>query len=247
MKDMLMQIKAINKSGHKMIYYEAKDFPPFHYFQFPELAAFKYFFWMRTILSYPEYNKMQYEDHELHTILNKTGMEIIRNYNTTPSAEIWSVETINSTLRQIEYYANNEVFSRKETIEQIYDQLTRMIDHVKMEAEIGEKLLLNQKPLGNENYKLYFNELYLGHNTIMTEMDEVTTIFINHGILNYMITRDKRFCSYTRKYFENTMHKSTLISSVSEKERNKFFNILYQKIAHSKKNTLAIEPQPSML
>ena len=230
LEDMLLQATTIrNATKRKMIYYEAKDFPPFHYFQFPELASFKFFFWMRTILSYAEYNKLCFEDIDLKSSLLKISTNIIRTYNEIPCVEIWSLETINSTLRQIEYYMENNVFRTRERIVLVINELLQMLEHVKEEAEHGEKLIRGQKPLGNKNFQLFFNEVYLGHNTIMTECDEKDTIFINHGVLNYMMTRDKGFCAHTKKYFENTMKKSSLISSVNEKERNRFFNILITK------------------
>jgi hypothetical protein len=89
---------------------------------------------------------------------------------------------------------------------------------------------LGSKPTGNKNFQLFFNEVFLGHNTIMAETDGMKTVFINHGVLNYMITRDKDFCNYTKKSMENTMKKSSLISSVNEKERTRFFKILKDKI-----------------
>ena len=240
LKDMLLQAQAIQKASHKMIYYEAKDIPPFHHFQFPELAAFKYFFWMKTILAYPECSKMYYEDNDLKGVLHKTGTEILRTYNQIHSAEIWSIETVNITIRQIEYYREAGVFKKKESVDILYDQLLAMTDHIKYQAECGEKLLLNQNPLGNRNFQLYYNEVYLGHNTILTDADDIHSVFINHGVLNYMITRDKRFVDYTRKYFENTMSKSSLISSVNEKERTRFFNQLNQKVTQSR-NNLALQ------
>jgi hypothetical protein len=230
LKGMLQLVQFINAASQKKIIYEAKDFPPFHYFNFPELAAFKHFFWMKTILSTPECANMYYEDHDFTGVLKNTGLEIIRVYNQIPSVEIWSIETINTTIRQIEYYRETGWFRNKENIDLIYHQLGQMLDHVKEEATIGEKLLIKQRPLGNKTFELYCNEVYLGHNTIITETDHIDTVYINHGILNYMSTRDARFCAYTRKYFDNTLSKSTLISNTSEKERNRFFNILHQKI-----------------
>jgi transcriptional regulator with XRE-family HTH domain len=228
---LLAYAQSVNRGSRKMIYYEAKDFPPFHYFHFPELAAFKYFFWMKTILNYPECTRMHYEDNELGGILQKTGSEIMITYNQVPTAEIWSAETINSTVRQIEYYRDAGVFRKKESIDQLYGQLTALLDHVRDQAECGEKLALGQKPFGGPQFQLYYNEAYLGHNTIMTETDGVETVYINHGVLNLMMTHDKEFCTNTRRYFENTMKKSSLISGVNDKERHRFFNAMHEKIA----------------
>ena len=65
LEDMLMQLQMIADGEKVMMYYEAKDIPPFHHFQFPQLAAFKYFFWMKTILAYPSLSKEHFESHQL--------------------------------------------------------------------------------------------------------------------------------------------------------------------------------------
>lgn len=237
LQDMLLQLQTMLKTN-SLMYYEAKDFPPFHYFQFPELAAFKYFFWMRTILEYTEYNRMDFESHDLFDTLQKTGKQIINTYNQIPSIEIWSVETINSTLRQIQFYKDSGVFKRKETVLDLYNNVERMIDHIETQAEKGVKFQPGDDSNTGAEYKLYFNEVILGHNTIMSETPDSKTVFINHGVLNYMITRDKQFCDYTKKSLENIMRKSSLISAVSEKERNRFFHVLRDKIARKKQELL---------
>ena len=229
--DMLKQLQGIRSGESAMMYYEAKDIPPFHHFQFPNLAAFKYFFWMKTILAYPDLAKEKFESHQLARPLHETGRKIIEAYNNIPSTEIWSVETVNSTIRQIEYYRDAGVFGKKDSIAQLYEELNQLIDHLEKQAESGEKFAISKSPQGNKNnFHLYFNEVILGHNSILSVTNEQKTVFINHGVLNYMITSDNRFCDYTKKSMENIMRKSSLISSVSEKERNRFFHVLKEKI-----------------
>ena len=221
-----------------MLYYDAKDIPLFHHYQFDHLSTFKFFFWMRTILSYKEFLKMQFEDIGSTEHLHKTGLRIIEIYNKIPSAEIWTFETINSTLRQIEYYKESGIFRKKESVHMLYEQVEALVDHIKDQASNGEKYMIGQKPKGINNYRLFFNEVSTGHNTVLTETDGIQTVFLNHGVMNYMITRDKKFCDYTYQSLENTMRKSSLISSVSEKERNRFFMVLHRKITDLK-NDLA--------
>lgn len=240
LRSMLESFKMIQAAGQKKMYYEAKDMPIFYLFQFNELASFKFFFWMKTVLSYPQYAKVQYEDNELGDVLLKWGKGIIQAYDAIPSVEIWTEESINATLHQLEYYTYTGVFKKKENIELLYAQFEQVIDHVKEQAEAGEKYLIGDKPMGIAgNYQLYFNEVFLGHNSIMVETDGMLTTFLNHGTLNYITTRDKNFCDYTKAAIDNTIKKSLLISSVSEKERNRFFNILKDKISKSKEKTLA--------
>lgn len=240
MSGMVDTIRRINKASKKILYYEAKDLPIFYFFQFTELAAFKYFFWMKTILAYREYNKMQFEDSEIMSMLQSPGLELIKTYNDVPSVEIWGVETINTTIKQIEYFAHAGIFKKKETIENLFNQLQTLIEHIKDQAECGEKYLIVEEPTGkSDNYQLYFNEIFLGHNSLLVETDGILTSYINYGVLNYMVTQDTRFCDYTKKSMENTIKKSILISSVSEKERNRFFNMLRDTIARSRKELLS--------
>ena len=62
-KDWLLRIqediKRIHSAKEKEIIYAAKDPPIFHYFHFPEIAAFKFFFWEKTIYDFPEYEDKQ--------------------------------------------------------------------------------------------------------------------------------------------------------------------------------------------
>src|SRR6185436_1923107 len=163
LEDMLLQLERISTGEQCKMYYEAKDIPPFHHFQFPDLAAFKYFFWMKTILAYPDLAREHFESHTLAKPLHDTGRKIIETYNKIPSTEIWSVETINSTIRQIEYYRDAHVFRKKETIEVLYDQLMQLVEHVEQQAECGEKFLTGTQPIRDkENFSLYFNEVILG-------------------------------------------------------------------------------------
>jgi hypothetical protein len=50
------------------------------------------------------------------------------------------------------------------------------------------------------------------------------------------MTRDLSFCENLYSYYQNLMRKSTLISSVSERERLKFFTALRNRIAFRKKH-----------
>lgn len=236
--DMLRQLQQINRFENKMMYYEAKDIPLFHHFQFPELAAFKYFFWMKSILQYPSLSKKTFSIKDIPDSIFELGKKITETYSEIPSVEIWSVETINSSIRQIEYYREGGVFENESDVELIYSQLEQLVDHLERQAEHGIKFPLNKPIEGREkNFQLFFNEVILGHNTILASMGDAQIVFLNHGVLNYLITQDKKFCDNTFSSLQNIMRKSILISSVSEKERNKFFMVMRKKIA-ARKNGL---------
>ncbi len=57
----------------------------------------------------------------------------------------------------------------------------------------------------------------------MVVLNDTKLVYINHTVLNIIMTRDPVFTEYTYQHFQNIMRKSTLISFVGEKERTKFF------------------------
>ena len=168
LQDFLHQHEIINSFEEKELLILSKDVPVYHYYNFPELAAFKYFFWMKTILHYPDYSKTVFNSSLLAESLMKTGEKILATVNKIPSTEIWNVENINTTLRQIEYYIETNVFASKEDVLKIYDCLEKTIDHVELQAEAGYKI--NQPGKGPHEgapLNIYINEFYFGDNTYL--------------------------------------------------------------------------------
>ncbi|MEI9945169.1 MAG: hypothetical protein WDN26_13235 [Chitinophagaceae bacterium] len=54
MKDMLKQFKYFSSFKNKELFFLCKDAPIWYFYLFPELAAFKTFFWSKTINNQPE-------------------------------------------------------------------------------------------------------------------------------------------------------------------------------------------------
>jgi hypothetical protein len=54
--------------------------------------------------------------------------------------------------------------------------------------------------------------------------------FIPFNTMNILTTSDDAFCEKTEDYLINLTSKSILISTSGEKERNKFFNMMEDKI-----------------
>jgi hypothetical protein len=62
------------------------------------------------------------------------------------------------------------------------------------------------------------------------------TLYLNYDVLNYMVTEDQAFCSDVFDKLQMLMKRATIISSVSEKQRNMFFNILSANIPSQQMN-----------
>jgi hypothetical protein len=230
------QMAHINTFSQREVFYASKDFPLPTFFHIPELLAFKHFFWMKTILNHPAYSKKTFQP-QLSTDIGDLAASILQVYNQIPSVEILNIECINSTIQQIEFYKDARVFNRAADMTSLYDCLEAMIDHVQKQAEYGTKFINGENPeLRTPNFRLFFNQVVLADNTILVKTGTTKTVFLNNGILNYITTRDSNFCENTWIELDTIMRRSTLISSVSEKQRAFFFDSLRKKIDTHRKS-----------
>jgi len=230
------QLKQLNNFMRKEVIYLTKDIPIFHNFAAEPLFAFRYFFWMKSILRHPDFESRHFTLDCLTPEIKKLGVDIVEAYNNIPSTEIWNTECVNSVIFQIEYYKDAGYFTNTEDIKKVYEAVEEVFYHLKDQAEYGCKFLLGENPqMKRNNFKFFYNRVTLGDNTIVSVTDNIKTVFLNYDVMNYMITRDEKFCNDTYEDLQTLIRRSTLISSTSEKHRNIFFNILLGKIEDRKR------------
>jgi BetR domain len=227
----LAQLNYFNSFENKEVYYCSKDIFLIHTFGFHELTVFKIFFWMKTILNYPFNGKELFVIDTLRESVLKIASRISDAYNKLPSVELWNIESINSTIRQIDYYKQSKLFPTEYDASSVFRSLLEMIDHIEKQAEAGCKFSIKSKPnAASASYKLYVNEFILFDNCVLAVLNDTKVVYLNHTVLNVVMTKDPVFAEYTYQHCHNIMRKSTLISNVGEKERTKFFNSMREKV-----------------
>ena len=225
------QLGFFMPAKEKQMYSLNKDIPIFHHFMFPELAAFKCYFWSRYDLDYPKFNKGQFLIDDFIDIFNKTGRKISDLYLQIPSVEIWNMDCINTTIRQIDYYRETRIFKSQEDIKTVYNCLEKLVDHIELQVECGYKFPYQKPQQENKvKYGFYINDFFLGDNTTLVEIDGQRLVFISHNVINYMMTKNTEFIDYTFETLRILLKKSTLISETSEKDRQLFFERLRERI-----------------
>jgi len=232
LKGMLAQLKYFNSFKQKKMLYFCKDMTFFHFFLFPEIAAFKTFFWIKTILNNPAYGQKYFSLSEFpFADCLALGQQIISEYNMIPSVELWNFESINSSISQIQYYRDSGMFAHKEDLEIVVDSLDRTLDHLQQETEKGFKFMPGQSEVAyRAPLQFYVNEVVLGNNTILVELDNVRQSFITYNVLSYLVSKDIRFNEKSFTSFNTILSRSSLISGTGEKERSKFFRSLKERV-----------------
>jgi BetR domain len=233
MKGIMNTMAYMNSFQQREFFYMCKDLPFFHHYHLREIAAFKWFFWLKTYFEFPEFAKKKFRFSDYPDELFELDQKVLNLYNQIPSVEVWNIESMNIIFRQIEFYRDSEVFESDEDAYKLYEAVDKLWDHLEKQAAFGYKFNYGdpeQKPISE--LKMYFNEVLLGDNNMLVILDGKKMSFVTHSTINFMITRDLKFNENMYGHIQNQMRRSTLISEVSEKERSRFFRIIRDKITN---------------
>jgi hypothetical protein len=74
----------------------------------------------------------------------------------------------------------------------------------------------------------------IGTNSILAKTDGIAVSYISYSTFNFMSTNNIGFNAQNEQWMNNLMARSTLVSGVSEKQRNQFFKGVYKQIAELK-------------
>lgn len=229
------QLKVFDEAAKKEMYLFNKDIPIFMHFMFPELATFKSYFWSRFNLNNSKFNKGQFLIEDYIKNFRTIGKKIADLYLKIPSTEVWSLDCINTTIKQIEYYRQSKIFKSTEDVVTIYNCLEQMIDHIEQQVECGCKFNYCKPEITGVKYKFFINDYIIGDNTILVELDDQRIVFLVNNVINYLRSTSPVFVDYSFQTMDIVLKKSTLISEIGEKDRESFFEHFREKIFEKKK------------
>ncbi len=119
--DLISQVQHIGGFIKKEIIYLTKDVPIFHNFYYSPLIAFRYFFWMKTLIKHPDFEDRHFELNCVPPEIEKLSRDLVSEYIKIPSTEIWNTECINTAIMQIEFYKDSGYFTTTSDIKLVYE------------------------------------------------------------------------------------------------------------------------------
>lgn len=232
MRGLLNQVRYFNSFTERRLHYLCKDIPVWYFYLFPEMASFKSFFWEKAINNAPGLVNKQFSLEEFpYTDCFELGQQILQEYNRMPSVELWNLESINSTINQIAYYRDAGMFRRQADLAAVITSFQQMLDHLQSQTAYGRKFMPGHGETAQQQaMDFYVNELILGSNTLLLKLNNTQLAAVSYSVLRYLTTRDARFTSNVSDTFQTLLSRSILISQSGEKERNRFFNALREKV-----------------
>ncbi len=209
---------SLSKEESCTLYCLASDIPLFRFFGYSCLTQFKDFYWKNLVRSdASDKNELfQYYPEMKHP----TSDAIHELYNSMEVHEIWSSDTLNGTLNQIEYYFDSGLMDGVESLKLLYQNLVDLVD----DLVYGEN---------HGSMTFHYYELALNNNSfyVNTKCSQLLAIGIN-GI-NSLQTRDLVVINDYKKWLNNVLSKSLKISGQSQKQKFTVLNTLKSKIFDS--------------
>jgi len=225
LQSILENLKQISSRPENTIIYSADDVPIWHHFNDEYLIRFKIFYWLKTILADLDFVNQNFEPELISNDLVQMAKDISYYYNQTNSIEIWTEDTFNSTLKQVEYFWGSGFFKNK-------DDAIKACNSIYNELNILQKICANscKTENGKPNFTMYQSEVMVGNNSIVATIGQTKISYVSYNTFNMMTTTNEKFVNEAEQWLKNLIKKSILISGVGEKQRNQFFRKLSQRL-----------------
>lgn len=209
------------------ITYAAEDVPVIRSLSYPNLAQFKIYYWLKSVLNDTSITHNQFELGLLPEKYNVICEKIRTTYNKVNSIEIWTEETLYSTLKQIEFYWQTGMFKEQSEAIKVWDDMNQVVKDLKYAAENESK---NPNDPKGASFKLYDCEVLVGNNCIILRAGEWQRTFISYNSMNSLNTEDKAFNQEAVQWMQNLMRKSAKLSGIGERQRYRFFKKMEEKL-----------------
>lgn len=231
LKNVARDLKSLLDSGEAHILLTAMDMPYFRQFGFRSLSRFKLFFWQRSVLNLAEYRHKQFDHREAIEAYEAITEQIYAYYHGLASTEIWAPETLESTLKQVQYFADSGMLASPESGLAICDDMEALLDKLEREATIGKKVYLKGPETIESSFQMYQSDIFLSNNCVQSFVRGRVYTYVSFNSFNSLMSFSPQFSEECNRWIEQIRSKSILLSEVSEKLRYQFFLGLRTRLA----------------
>jgi uncharacterized protein YlxP (DUF503 family) len=217
-------LHSIRSVSEKELLLTAEDIPFYHFLKYPELAIFRIYAWHSTQYRNNDPFSKFYSSSENNGIISLYE-KIYDDYIHIPSKEVWTLQTIDTTLRMLQYYYDSGHTDR-DTALHLAGQLMNLLDTLQQHASAGCRQNEAKTP-----FALYHCHVDVENDFVMLRLHGKRSCFTKLFAINGVVMGNETICSETQQWIESLILKSILISGdVALKEQFQFFNTLKHKV-----------------
>ncbi len=219
----------LNTHEHKQLYHIAPEVPVYHYYNYPRLLNFKLFYWGKYLLNDAYYIKRILGEAQINSQVIEHAAKAYEQYCLVPSVEIWTPQTIQTVLSQIQFCIETGDFSNKNEVLLVLDEVNNMVQRIKQMAEENNKTFDFDKKI-HVPFQFYKMAVNINTTSILAEMDGQRIVLQPFNSINFMNTSQPDFCDENFAWIQNMQSKSSLLSGAGIIERQKYFNLVNKQI-----------------
>lgn len=235
----LHQLRIFSEDPESCLTLVSMDLPYFRQFGYTHLQRFKLFYWQRAVLNMEGHRQKKFDPSLCNEPIEALMRELYSLYHSFDSIEIWAPETLDSTLKQVQYGMVSGFFNSVDDALQVCDDLDDLLNKLEREAVISKKSLNSDISAASGKFEMYQSDILLGSNTVQVQSGGELFTYIGFNSFNSLMSRSPGFSEECSRWISQVRAKSILLSDVSEKLRYKFFQRLRGKISKLRKRILA--------
>jgi hypothetical protein len=208
------RLRQLTNYQDAALYYFAKDIPIFYFMDATILSKFKAFAWLNMLN--PNLPQITFENFVVTESFLEHTQKFKKIYESINVSEIWSDNTISSTLQQVVYFYDAGLLNYK-SAKAIFNDMKRILGVISDKCD-------------NPKFALYYNELLLLNNDVLVEGNGKQTLFVPYTLLGYFVTDNVESCRNVATFFGQQVRNSVPLSQSGIRDRNRFFNNGLRKI-----------------
>lgn len=214
------------------ISYSSPELPIIHEFLTPVLRDFKIYVYGSTVWGLDKFRDQPFERRLIDPRAHQLGEETVRNSYRLEGREVWSVDLLGVTLRQISYVYQMGRFRDASIVRELFSELHAIVDHLERMSLTGRRFHPSEEPTDDHPpFTAFLNELSNNNGTVLIEHGDQCYFF---GCLlnpNYVMSRNQEVCRDVGVWFERTVAAALPLTAATPKCTSGYFRTLHEQIA----------------
>ncbi len=222
--NMERQLAELKRLPGASIDLASPELPMYYEMSTPLLCKFKTFTHGITLWDIDKWKDAEFTPDLISDRIYTSANRMIQDHYRFPTREIWSVGLLDVTLRQINYMVQVGRLRRREYIEQLFDELLQIVDHLERMTRSGKRFPMGEEPREDSPaFRVYHNELSNTNNIVLVKTKMATFVFTSLIYPSYIVATDNRLCAEVKQWFDNLVAYGTSLHADAGKCAGQYF------------------------
>jgi transcriptional regulator with XRE-family HTH domain len=208
-------MRGLVQAGVQKMSCATDDIPFYHMFKYPELAAFKLFYWQNRMGNNRKSGAEEtFEARSINKKDIEAAFQLHKIYLNIPSVEIWTKPHLLIIMDQIRYVKESGLLKDKGLAEMICNQLEAVMDDVELFA-----IQRSKSATENISFDWYHCDV-VGNVAYLAETGTKNFCFLRFNTFNHFQTDNEALTREVRLWLDSLLNDATGFSGQGSKHRN---------------------------